>query len=319
MATAFGTNAWMGFAEESTFKTPVAATKWLNITEEALKGEHSFISKPTLASPSASQKTRSKKNVSGTVKANLGYEGFERIFKHALGSVASADVGDTYSHTFTLATALPTGLTVEINRDAAAIGGSSSFQYAGCQIDSLTIRQEVESIAEIEVSFLGSDFSNIAVSTPTFPTFHQVDWEHIAQFSYGGTAIKARSFEFTISNALADDRYILGARTRIGLGRSGPREVTGKFEAEFDSLTTYALYRDLSEGPNVLQVIWSNGLATTEAKTIILTAPKCLMTAGEPSVSDAGPVYVTYEFQAYQLSAANDEVSIVIGNSLASA
>lgn len=317
MATAFGTNAWMGFAEESTFRTPVAATKWLNIVEEALKGEHSFISKPTLASPSASQRTRSKKNVSGTVKANLGYEGFERIFKHAMGAVATTGAGP-YSHAFSLATALPTGLTVEINRDAAAIGGSSSFQYAGCQIDSLTIRQDVEAIAEIEVSFLGSDFANIAVSTPTFPTFYQVDWENVALFTFGGAVIKARNFEFTIGNALADDRYILGARTRIGLGRSGPREVTGKFEAEFDSLATYALYRDLSVGPNVLQVIWSNGLSGADAKSITLIAPSCLMTAGEPSVSDAGPVYVTYEFQAYQLSTANDEVTIVISNSLSS-
>jgi len=314
MATGFGTNVIFGFGEESTYGTPVASSKYLEIMEEAVKGEQSWISKPTLRSPSQNQRVQSKKSVAGNIKMNMGYEGFERLLKHALGANATSGAGP-YTHTLTLATALPTGLTLHISRDAAAVGVGSAFEYDGCQITKMTLTQSIEDLLMVDFEFIGQDFRNVNIDTPTYPTFYQIDWSQFS-LTWNASAISVRSFEVSLDNTLADDRFVLGSRTRVGLGRSGPRKVTGKFEMEFDSLTMYAAFRDQSTTA-ALQATWVNGLSGSNAKALTVVIPKALLQAGEPSVSDAGPIVVTYEFEGFQDAAANDEIGIGVVNSLA--
>src|SRR5262245_57998791 len=125
MPTGFGTNAWLGWGQESTYGTGVVPAKWIEIMEESIEGKQSYISKPTLRSASLTQRVKSKKSVEGSFKFNFGFEGAEQLLKHALGSVGTVGAGP-YVHTFSLANVLPTGLTFEVNRDQAAIGGSSA-------------------------------------------------------------------------------------------------------------------------------------------------------------------------------------------------
>ena len=313
MATGFGTNAWLGFGEESTYLTPVAPTKFVEIMEESVAGKHNWISRPTLRSASQNQRVRSKKSVEGGLKMNLGFEGAERLLKHAIGSLATSGVGP-YTQTYSLATALPTGLTLHVNRDAASVGAGSAFQYSGCQISKLTLKQAVEDLLTAEIDFLGGDWLNVAVATPTFPTFYQIDWEMLSTFTINSVAVNVQEFEITIENQLANDRYKLGARTRLGLGRQGPRKISGKFTAEFDSLTTYTLYQTLST-PVTLSVFWTNGLSAGNLKTLTITA-NVVLKGKDPTVKDAGPINVEFEFEAFQNAAANDELSVVLVNSV---
>lgn len=315
MATAFGTNVYFGFGEESTYGTPVSMSKYLEITEESLKGEQTWISVPTLRSPSQNQRVQSKKSVSGNIKASLGYEGFERLLKHAMGASATSGSGP-YQHDITLASSLPTGLTIHISRDAAAVGTGSAFEYDGCQITKMTITQNVEELCMVDFEFLGQDFRNVNIDTPSFPTFHQVDWTNFS-ITWNASTISVKSFELTLDNALADDRYVLGSRTRVGLGRSGPRKVTGKFEMEFDSLTLYAAFRDQSTTAALI-ASWNNGVIGAGTKAFGISVPKALLQSGEPSVSDAGVIHVTFEFEGFQASAANDELALSVINSLSS-
>lgn len=312
MATGFGSNAWLGFAEEVTYGTYVAPTKFLEITEENVVAEQTWISKPTLRSASQGQKVRSKKNVSGSFKVNMGYSGLERIFKHALGTSGTTGAGP-YAHLANVTNALPTGLSLHINRDAAAIGGSSAFKYEGCQITKLTIAQEVESIATVEVEIVGEDSGNVAVATPTFPTFEQADWEAFSL--YLGGAIDAitpvKDFSITLDNALADDRYVLGSRLRVGLGRSGPRKVSGKFTLEFSSLAIYTEFANLADTMNITAT-WSNGLSGASLRSIAIAAKVVLM-SGSPAVSEAGPINIEFSFEGFG-STGNDEFSITTTN-----
>lgn len=311
MATAFGTNVIFGFGEESTYGTPVVSGKWVEIMEEAVKGEQSWIARPTLRSPSQSQRVKSKKSVAGNVKMNLGYEGYERLIKHAMGSVSAPVGSGPYVYTFSLATALPTGLTLHISRDAAAVGVGSAFEYDGCQVTKMTISQSIEDLCMIDFEFIGQDFRNVNIDTPTYPTFHQIDWTQF-EFTWNASTIPVRNFEVTLDNALADDRFNLGSRLRVGLGRSGPRKVSGKFEAEFDSLTLYSAFRDQSTTA-ALQAAWSNG----SNKALFVIIPMALLQAGEPQTTDAGVITCSYEFEGFQSSTENDEMTITLQNSLA--
>jgi hypothetical protein len=317
MPTGFGTNAWVGFGEESTYGTGVTPTKWIEVLEESFQGKHNYIGKPTLRSASINQRVKSKKAVEGGFKYNVGFEGYETLFKHTIGSVATTGpVSGIYTHTFSLATVLPTGLTFQVNRDQAAIGGSSAFQYEGCQIQKLTLTQNIEDFLMADIEIVGEDWSNVALTAATFPTFQGVDWEMLTTFTINAVAVKVKELEITIENALAADRYRLGSRLRRGLGRNAPRKISGKFLAEFESLTEYAYYRDLIQVP--LVATWDNGGAGSAQRQLSISIPAIVFNGEDPKVDDAGPIELPMSFEAFQSAAANDEMVLTVKNTLSS-
>lgn len=312
MATGFGSNCWLGFAEESTYGTPVSPTKFIEITEDNIQGKQSLISIPTLRSPSQAQRTLSKKSVEGSFKCSLGYSGFERLIKHALGTNnTTGPASSIYTHTCSLSTALPTGLTLHVNRDAAAVGAGSAFQYEGCQITKMTLRSSPETILEGEFEIVGENWTNENVATPTFPTMEPIDWTHLITCTFSGTTVNAKEIEYTIENNLATDRYKLGQRTRIGLGRNGPRKITMKVVCEFESLSQYQWFLNQTDRSAV--VTFSNGQAGAAARVFSINATGNFQ-GDDPSVSDSGPIMFTMNFEAFDLTSSNTESSIVIQN-----
>lgn len=312
MATAFGTNAWLGFGEESTYGTAVSPTKYIEITEDNLQGKQSLIAIPTLRSPSQNQRTYSKKSVEGSFKCSLGYSGFERLLKHALGTVATTGpTSSVYTHTFSLATALPTGLTLHVNRDSAALGGNSAFEYRGCQITKMSLRCAPEQILEAEFEVIGQDWGNVAVATPTFPSFEAIDWTHLITCTFSSTSVNVKELEFVLENNLASDRYKLGTRLRQGLGRNGPRKVTLKVTTEFDSLTQYQWFMNQTDRSAV--ITFSNGASGSALRVFSINAT-CNAQGDDPSVSDSGPIMLTLNFEAFDYTSSNTESSIVIQN-----
>jgi hypothetical protein len=73
---------------------------------------------------------------------------------------------------------LPVGLTVEVNRDAVGIGGSSADVYSGCQISKLTFKQSMEDALNITAEVIGKDGVFDVLSTPSFVIPPGIfDWE----------------------------------------------------------------------------------------------------------------------------------------------
>lgn len=314
MPQAFGHNAWIGFGSESTYGTRVAPTLFLEILSENFKREKTFISKPALRSASQKNKVRSKRNVTGGFKFQFSWEGAAAtLLRHALGTVNTTGAGP-FTHTITPAGNLPTGLTFHVNRDADNLGGSNAWEYEGCNIQKITLSQEIEDFLNCEVEVLGEDSRNLAKATPSFTAFDGIDWEQltVARIDVAGTPINpnVKSLELMIENSLAEDRYKLGSDLRTGLGRSAHRKITGSFELELDTTgkAAYDKYRDLVDED--LQIKWVNG-----AKSLTIDMPKCSFDGGDPETGGPGQYYVTLNFTAYANAADNDEISIVLVNS----
>lgn len=316
MSVSFGHNTWIGFGEESTFGTAVSPTKFLELQSEGLKGIHTRIPKPSLRRVSHDRRMNSKKSVEGSFEFYVGKTGGELLLKHALGSVLTTGAGP-YTHTFSLADALPTGLTFHVNRDAAALGAGTAWRYEGCQISKLTIAQKVEDMLTMTPEILGEDWANLAVATPTFPTGGIFDWSNISALNFGvvGATVdikaKCTEFEITLDNGLAAERYKLGSRLRSGFGRGTNRKVSGKLTLEFTDLVEYAFYRDLTVAE--MAITWTSG-----ADSFQILIPTAELDAGDPETADAGPRLLTLEFSAFMKTAANDELSIVWINSTSS-
>lgn len=309
MGQGFGHNTWLGFAKETVYGTAVAPTNWLELTDESISGKHSRIQKPSLRQITQSRSVKSKKSVEGSFNVQFPFVGAELLLKHAFGSVVStARDGDAgvYDHVFTPSNALPVGLTLQVNRDAANIGGSSAFQYSGCQINKLTLSQKVEEFLMLQCDILGQDWLNIAANNPTFPVFHGADWEMVTTATLADpdgsspVTLALKELELTIENSLAADRYKLGSRLRKGLGRKEARKVSGKYTVEFDSLAQYDYFRLLRFAQ--LQFKWISDVSVGALEATLeldITLPLVSMTGDDPNVKDSGPIEMSVAFDAY--------------------
>jgi hypothetical protein len=313
MAQGFGYESWIGVGVESTYGTAVARSKFFELASESIKFKTGRTPKPSLRGLSADRVVPVKEGVDGSFEIQFPYSGAEVLLKHAMGAVNTSG-SSPYTHEFTLADSLPVGLSVEVNRAAALIGGSSSFLYEGCQIAKWSLKQSAEEFLMFSADIVGEDSSNVAASSPTFATWDGAHWGEVNNISLNSTTHISRieSFELNVDNALATDRYRLGSRLRKGLGRSGPREVTGSITAEFDALTLTDLYRNETAFPIEIAYLGSGGAGMT------ITLPNCRLEGDDPGVESSGPIKLTLNFRAYQSAAANDELAIELINEVSS-
>lgn len=306
MAVGFGYTHWIGTGEESTFGTGVSASKFIEVNSDTLKKSQTMLAKPALRGVSHDRRVISKSNVEGSLEFQLGWEGYGRFFKHALGTLNTSGSGP-YTHAFTCAQALPTGLSIVSNRDAAGIGGTSCFRYLGCQINKLTLKQSADEFLMMTVDFLGRDREFIAAPSPSFPTFDGIAWDELV-VDVDGSPIDVEEIELTIENNLAADRYKLGSTLRKGFGRGDKRKISGKIVKEFESITELQLFTNLT---NVnLNFEWTSG---TDVLTIDL--PVCEFDGGDPEVSSSGPIKLELPFTAYMSSSEGDEITVDLVNS----
>jgi hypothetical protein len=314
----FGFNTWIGVGEESTWGTRTAPAKFIRILSESLKLNNPTILKPSLGVTSQNRAVLGKKFTDGGFEAQFGYNGFETLLKHAIGSVSSAQQGGTtaYLHTYTLTNALPTGLTFHVNRDAAAV--ATANEYEGCQIEKITFTQEPEDILKVSIETQGEEETDIAVATPTFPTFVAADWEDFSLVISGSTTEDITSFELSIENTLAADRFKLGQRTRTGIGRGGVRKVTGKITAEFRDQVLYDLFQGKTTTTAGVNAQWVGPTADTGHNyTLGLNVTAALKI--ERNVSEAGVIPVTIEFEGQSTDAGNTELTATLKNTVTTA
>lgn len=300
--TAFGHQVFVGSGEESVYGTPVTPGSYYQVEDESFALEQSVMGKPVLNDISQRTAVKSRVNVAGGMTIQLGNQGAGHLFKHAMGAEAISSGTNTYS----LAETLPTGLSFTVNRDADALGGDYAFRYTGCQVTSLTLTAEVEEPVKLAVEVIGKDSALVAKPTPTYPTSTIYEWEDLKTFTVFGGARNVRRFELNIENALADDRFNLGDRTRVGLGRNGPRVVTGSFDIEFDS-TTIADY-------NYFKTLASTSLTVffhqADNKWLKIYLPNIYVQGDEPVTNDAGVIVWTVNFEAFRNAVAGDELQL---------
>jgi hypothetical protein len=315
MSTGFGYNSWIGFAPESTYGTAVASAKYLELLDESIKLDNPIIERPTLRQLMRFNQVPGKRGASGSFKVQVPLTGAERLFDAALMLLNTAAGAGPYTHTwFAAPSSWGTGLSLHINRDSAAIGSTSSFVYSGCMVAKTTFVQEAEDYLTAEFEIVGKDEALEAVETPTFPTFAGFHWAAGGtgfSCSINSTATPIKRWELTIENGLADDRFNLGSRTRVGIGRNGMRKISGSIDMEFSSLVEYNLF--VAQTGVVIEFDYN--VSATQRLTIRMG--NCFLRGGTPNVSDAGPIPLKVDFDAYTANGTTSEISIVLTNSTA--
>lgn len=317
MALGFGYNAYVSWGEEITYGTPVAGSKSIEIESENIVGSRPPIPLKTLGFLSQRRTMKGKTVVSGGFKAPMQYGGYEQWLKHAFGASSVSTSGtNPYTHTYSLKAALPTGLTVLVNRDAGNIGLGSMFQYDGCHVSKLRLTQEIEQPLMLECELIGSGFTNVNIQAPSYPaTFNSIDYGHLrlAQSDLDVDFVLSK-FALEIDNKI-EPKHSLLTHESVGPRRVDHRVVSFDAEIEFQDLDSYTQFRDGTTA--AYSFVWQKTVGVATVDYLDISIPKSFLTEGSPETGGPGPYVFTLKGQALMSSADNDELALVLKNTTA--
>lgn len=302
----------LGFGVESVFGTPVAPTKFIEINSDGLTVEEERLHSEAIPQiyQDDDEVTQSSVSVSGEVETEMRFQGMELLLKHAMGAVATVQVGTTtaYDHTFTLTDDLPVGLTFEVDRDISA------FTVFGGKINTMAMSIENGGFLKSTFGIVGKDMTAGAITTPTLPTAGLINFSQ-GVLSYGGATANVPSASFSLNNNLKTDRRFIGSRLIAEPQRSGKIEVTGTFSIEFEDLTKYNDFRAATS--RALILTFTGGLIESGYNyTMTITFPVIKLTSGVPMIGDAGIISLELPFKAYATSGSVREFNIILRNTL---
>ena len=253
-------------------------------------------------------------SVGGSLAFSCQYEGYELIYKHALGTVSSSqpDVTNdpsTYQNTFTCAETLPTGMSFEIDCD------THEKLVEGGKITRIEWAVDVNGLLICTITIIGEDMT--LTTSPTgalsFPTAAFVKYSDEpsggAVVTYAGSAIDVSNLTWFFDNNLAERRF-LGSRLTKEPLRGGKIDVGGSFTAEFDSTSEWD---DFVAGTKRALVIQFDG-ATIDTNYEYMqkfSFDAVKLTEGPMTVDDEGRITVDYTFKAFAEDSSNLEMEIL--------
>lgn len=313
MSHAQGYNSFFGWKKETTYGTVAnPPNKWAEVESISVSDERKLIHKPLLGHVSRRRVVRDKHAPGLTVKMPFNWTGLEQLLEAALGSVVTSGAGP-YTHTYSLASSLPTGFSAYVDIDDNAITGNHAMLISGCQIDKVVFSQEMGGTLDIELEIAGMEFLTSSRETPSLPTYDAADYGMMTLATINPASanfeLPLRKFKLEINNNLFKEQYRLtGAGKRAGFGRAAQRTIMFEAEIEYESNTALEYFKAATATD--LRFKWVSG--TNE---LTITTPRGYFQGNRPSATESGPVYLTMAYDSLANAADNDELSLVLINS----
>jgi hypothetical protein len=203
-----GLNGQISLGEESTAGTAVATTVGTQVTSVDIQEKLTIDAVDSLSGSGGTRNIietiHSMTDVAGSISLNAYYAGgaLGMLLKHALGSVSTSGAGP-YAHAYSLAAALPNGLTVVVERGNTG----SDDKFAGCKISRMTISCAAGEPMKIQVELIGMSATARTTFTPTALTAlasrFLVKHAHAGTLGFNSQTYRLKSFELVIDNKLA--------------------------------------------------------------------------------------------------------------------
>lgn len=298
-----GIDSYIGIGEEVAYGTRVAATAYLEHNGESLSKRVNRVRSASIFSHQthSNRFKRSRISVEGDFSFDARYEGWELILKHLFGTVATSTPDATNAstvreHTFTPASRLPEGLTLEVYRGET--DDTNSFWYVGCKIQSCRFSLSNDGILVVSPSIIGRDETEVAkTASPSFGTKELIVFNE-ATVDFGSRRLETRSFELTFTNPLDAERYFLGSRLRSEPERTGQIEVTGSLLLDFTSRHEYDDFVNATTRRLILNSVGPT-IAGGQTYQFTLEVPVADLEEASLNAGDAGIVPQNITFRAY--------------------
>lgn len=153
---------------------------------------------------------------------------------------AYTNAAGLYAHTMTVGTGDSPAATLYFQDPFSGFASTTAHQYAGCNVQRLTLRSEAGGKITLSAEFLGSGvhtLSQTITGMPSISTEGILGASRISQFLIDGTDLKAylKSFEITFENQFDEAAEMAsGSKTLPSIERTGTT-VTGSFAFKADS------------------------------------------------------------------------------------
>lgn len=296
MGAAVGTQVAVGIGEETTYGTPVAPTKWLEILSESLRFvptnlESQGLRRGTRNLRRGSRRTRSARAAEGQINLEVPSTGFDLIWEHLLGGGTGP---------WTMGSLQGKSLTVQKILADDALTTIDAFTYHGGKITQAQFSLSVDQILQValDMDFEDEDRAGdggTAAGTPTYGSEELLNFLG-ATLTVGGSAMaNVLSFQLSIANNLNTSRYYLGSGGLKAepLSNDFPA-VTGQFVAEFlDPDDWYATFEaDTGVALNL-------DFADTAGNTVDIDVPEIRLDGETPQVSGPQVVEATVAFTGF--------------------
>lgn len=200
MALEFGRSAFIKYAEETTYGTPVSTTISNRVTSVSLSRSQERERTTHLSQSAAAFAVATFdafEQAGGSVEMPVFYRGLGLLLKVATGATIVTTGSNPYTHVFEPTTDL-SSLTIEFQR-----GTGSSEKFEGCMVSTMSISCEAGAEASASVEFIAETAATRTSSiTPSFGTGAQVFHHQAGTLSYNSNTYTVRSFEFSLDNKL---------------------------------------------------------------------------------------------------------------------
>jgi hypothetical protein len=199
MPLQFGRSAFIKYAEETTYGTPVSATISNRVTSVSLSRSQERERTTSLSQSAAAFALGTFdgfEQAGGTIEMPVFYKGLGQLIKCAVGG-ATTTGGGPYTHVYEPSTTLPS-LSIIFQR-----GTGSHEKFEGCLINTMSISCEAgaEASASFEIIAETAGARDSAI-TPTFGDGSQMFHHQAGVLAFNGVDYTVRSFEFSLDNKL---------------------------------------------------------------------------------------------------------------------
>ena len=249
-----GRGATLGIAEETTWGTAVAATNFRPLISSSLLRTIEKVPRPTLRTGAAGAMRRAHfvqaDNAGGSFQVECDYNAIGMLCKHLMGTVVDSAGPAPFTHTYTFANTLPTGLTIENIR-----GTGTAEIFEGCKINTGTFAVSAGGVMTFDAAVIAETYGSPprAASTSTI-TFDSTDapvlHSHAGQLSFNSVNYDVIDMSLVVNNSLAT-RQKLGSAATLEPLRSDFQSVEMSVTVEVDDVL-YAAYIDDTESDAVI-------------------------------------------------------------------
>ena len=306
MAIGAGIGAQFGIANETTFNTYVAPTRFYEFNSESLNYNKNTVVGMGLRA--GGQVARSQRRVvttsdaSGDIVMDLPTRGLGLLLSHAMGTAPTGTLVTTgvYTYSFTLGDVF--GRSFSAQAGVPQYGGSVIAKtLTGCKVSSFQLGVDNGGIATGTFSV---DAAGLVTSQSLATASYALNGSifHFAQGALtvdAGAVTNVRDFSLSVDNNLKADRYNLGgsgAKSEQTIG--GFRSISGSLTAEFTD--TPLMNKFLTDASAALVLTFTGDtIASTHKDTLTITLPAVKLNGDTPKVGGDGPVDLSIDFDAF--------------------
>ena len=274
------------------------------VSESIRQSRNLVVSKSIKADRNPLMPVRGNLDVAGDLTFELAWE-HGRILRHALGSYTAASGAGMYTHTMSIGTSLPVGLTIE--KQFTDLATPQYFQYSGLKVNSLKMAFSPEGFIECTASFMGkketvAGTSGFVAPAPTDLGHQPWDGVSIVITEGAGTPTvlaTCSKIDFSLDNNLDGSAYVIDATSQRRSLPAGIAGVSGTLTALFEDMVLYNKAVGYTESQIVITLTRGTGAGTAGNEKLTITIPEIVYKPQAPVVPGPQGVVVELPFQAY--------------------